>query len=96
MKQTGRIARRKKKRTTPDLFIVSNVSHRDTLANVADIVELLKQMDLSEGLTPSARDGLFWIYGMLTDAIKHVSKDLAATENGVEPNKRKLRSDSDY
>lgn len=90
MKQTGRIARRKK-RTIPEHLIISDVSHRDTLDNVADIVELLKQVDLSEGLTPSARVGLFWIYAMLTDAIKHVSKELSSyRETEVEPNKRRL------
>lgn len=83
MKQPGRIAYRKDKRKISKRLATSNVFQRDALANVADIVELLKRKDLSEGLTPSARAGLFCIYGLLIDAIKHVSNDLAATQKAV-------------
>ena len=89
MKRTGRTAPGKKKRRIPEHPVISNVSHRDTLDNVADIVELLKQVDLSEGLTPSARAGLFWVYGTLTDAIKHVSKDLAVNKKTAAESKAK-------
>ena len=78
MKQTGRTARRKNKRKISKDLTTNTVFQRDALANVADVVELLKQVDLSEGLTPGARAGLFYIYGMLTDAIKHVSKELGS------------------
>lgn len=44
---------------TPIHLIISNDSHRDTLNHVAHVIELLKELDLSEGLTPSARAGLY-------------------------------------
>ncbi len=56
--------------------IISDDSHRDTLDHVAQVIELLKEMDLSEGLTPSARAGLYWIHCMLADTVKHVSDGL--------------------
>lgn len=56
--------------------IISDDSHRDTLDRVAHVIELLKVLDLSEGLTPSARAGLYWIHCMLTDTVKHVSDKL--------------------
>lgn len=57
--------------------IVSETFHRDTLDRVTHIIELLEQLDLSDGLAPAARAGLYWIHSMLADAVKHVSKDLA-------------------
>jgi hypothetical protein len=56
--------------------IISETSHRDTLDHVAHVIELLKQLDLSEGLTPGARAGLYWIHRMLADAVRHVSDGL--------------------
>ena len=56
--------------------IISDDSHRDTLDRVAHVIELLKELDLSEGLTPSARAGLYWIHRMLADTVKHVSDGL--------------------
>ena len=56
--------------------IISDDSHRDTLDRVAHLIELLKELDLSEGLTPSARAGLYWIHRMLADTVKHVSNGL--------------------
>ncbi len=56
--------------------IVSETFHRDTLDRVAQVIALLEQMDLSDGLTPSARTGLYWIHSMLGDAVKHVSDAL--------------------
>lgn len=56
--------------------IISANLHRDTLDRVADVIELLEQLDLSDGLTPSARAGLHWIHHMLVDATKHVSDGL--------------------
>lgn len=56
--------------------IISTSLHRDTLDRVADVLELLEQLDLSDGLTPSARAGLHWIHHMLVDATKHVSDGL--------------------
>jgi len=61
---------------TPIHPIISEDSHRDTLDRVAHVIELLKELDLSEGLTPSARAGLYWIHRMLADTIKHVSDGL--------------------
>lgn len=43
---------------------------------VACVIELLEQLDLSEGLMSSARTGLYWIHRMLADAVKHVSEGL--------------------
>jgi hypothetical protein len=61
---------------TPVHPIISDDSHRDTLDRVAHVIELLKELDLSEGLTPSARAGLYWIHCMLADTVKHVSDGL--------------------
>lgn len=56
--------------------IISNTLHRDTLDRVTHIIELLEQLDLSDGLTANARSGLYWIHRMLADAVKHVSDGL--------------------
>ncbi len=56
--------------------IISETFHRDTLDRVAQVIALLEQLDLSDGLTPSARTGLYWIHSMLADAVKHVSDAL--------------------
>ncbi len=56
--------------------IVSETLHRDTLDRVAHVIALLEQLDLADGLTPSARTGLYWIHSMLADAVKHVSDAL--------------------
>jgi hypothetical protein len=60
----------------PEYSIIESTSHRDTLDRVAHVIELLKELDLSEGLTPSARAGLYWIHRMLADTVKHVSDGL--------------------
>ena len=56
--------------------IISETSHRATLDHVAHVIELLEQLDLSEGLAPGARAGLYWIHRMLADTVKHVSDGL--------------------
>ena len=56
--------------------IISETSHRDTLDHVVHVIELLEQLDLSEGLTPGAHAGLYWIHRMLVDSVKHVSDGL--------------------
>lgn len=70
----------------PDHPIISRGQHRDTLDRVADIVELLQQLDLSEGLTPNARTGLYWIHHMVADTVKHISNQLGET-----PSNKKAR-----
>jgi hypothetical protein len=65
--------------------IISETSHRDTLDHVAHVIELLEQLDLSEGLTPSARAGLYWIHRMLADAVRHVSDGLRDKPTGHAP-----------
>lgn len=65
--------------------IISATSHRDTLDHVAHVIELLEQLDLSEGLTPSARAGLYWIHRMLADAVRHVSDGLRNKPTGCPP-----------
>ena len=60
----------------PEYSIIESSSPRDTLDRVAHVIELLKELDLSEGLTPSARAGLYWIHCMLADTVKHVSDGL--------------------
>ncbi len=56
--------------------IISETLHWDTLDRVAQVIALLEQLDLSDGLTPSARTGLYWIHAMLGDAVRHVSDAL--------------------
>ena len=68
------------KSDTYDHPIISATLHRDTLNRVVDVIKLLEQLDLSEGLTPSARAGLYWIHHMLADAIKHVSDGLRRSD----------------
>ncbi len=60
--------------------IISETLHRDTLDRVAHVIALLEQLDLADGLTPSARTGLYWIHSMLGDAVKHVSDALGEGE----------------
>jgi hypothetical protein len=60
----------------PDHPIISTTLHRDTLDRVVHVIDLLQQLDLSEGLTPNARAGLYWIHHMLADTVKHVSNHL--------------------
>lgn len=50
--------------------------HRDTLDHVAQEMELLDQLDLSNGLTPGAEAGLYWIHRVIIDSVKHVSDNL--------------------
>ena len=70
------------KPSIPNHPFISETMHRDTLDRVADVIELLEQMDLSEAMTPSARNGLYWIHRMLTDAVKHVSDGLGVKGAG--------------
>ena len=63
-------------RNCPRNPIISDSLHQDTLDRVADIIELLEELDLTDGLTPNARAGLYWIHIMLADAVKHVSHGL--------------------
>ena len=60
----------------PNHPFISDTLHRDTLDRVACVIELLKQLDLSEGLTPASQAGLYWVHRMLVDAVKHVSDGL--------------------
>lgn len=71
--------------------IISDSLHRDTLDRVAHVIELLEQLDLTEGLTPRARTGLHWIHCMLADAVKHVSDSLQepGSQRGKNQSKRK-------
>ena len=73
-------SRRVSTTTTPSHPIIIDCQHRDTLDHVADIIELLKLLDLQEGMNPSARAGLYWIQGMLADTVKHVSNSLSGWE----------------
>jgi hypothetical protein len=61
---------------TPNHPIISDTMHRDTLDRVAHLIELLEQMDLSDGMTPGAQTGLYWVHRMIIDAVRHVSNDL--------------------
>jgi hypothetical protein len=60
----------------PEHPIISHTLHRDTLDRVVYMIELLQQLDLSEGLTPTARAGLYWMHGMLAESVKYVSDAL--------------------
>lgn len=69
----------------PEHPIISESSHRDTLDHVIHVIELLEQLDLSEGLAPGARAGLYWIHRMLADAVRHVSDVLRNKPTGQSP-----------
>jgi hypothetical protein len=71
--------------------IISETLHRDTLDRVAHVIELLEQLDLTEGLTPRARTGLYWIHSMLADAIKHVSDAMQEPESRRSKNQSKRK-----
>jgi hypothetical protein len=80
MRQRRRNAPRTSGSRVPHHPIISKTSHRDTLDRVAHLIELLEELDLSEGLTPGARAGLYWTHQMLADAVKYVSDKLKTTE----------------
>lgn len=69
----------------PEHPIISDASHRDTLDHVVHVIELLEQLDLSEGLTPGARAGLYWIHRMLADTVRHVSDGLRNQSTDLAP-----------
>jgi len=54
----------------------NNVGYRDTLDRVVAVLQLLSEMDLSEGLSPRAKSGHYWILLMLIDSVKYVSDAL--------------------
>ena len=54
----------------------NNVDHRDTLDRVAAVLQLLTELNISEGLSPRAESGRYWIQLMLIDSIKYVSDAL--------------------
>lgn len=66
--------------TTPSHPIIIDCQHRDTLDHVADIIELLKLVELEDGMNPSARAGIYWVHCMLADTVKHVSNGLSGWE----------------
>lgn len=53
-----------------------NVGYRDTLDRVAAILQLLTEMNLTEGLSTGAETGRYWIQLMLIDSVKYVSAGL--------------------
>ena len=69
-----------RKTDIPGHPIISATLHRDTLDRVVHIIELLQQLDLSEGLTPTARAGLYWIHALLGESVKYVSDALRETD----------------
>lgn len=70
------VRKRRSQITCPKFSLIEKTSSRDTLDRVAHVIELLKELDLSEGLTPSARAGLYWIHCIVADTVKHVSDEL--------------------
>lgn len=74
----------------PEHPIISTTLHRDTLDRVADVIDLLQQLDLTEGLTPRARAGLYWINHMLVDAVKHVNDQLHESSKHERLKRRKV------
>jgi len=54
----------------------NNIGYRDTLDRVVAVLQLLSEMDLSEGLSPRAKSGHYWILLMLIDSVKYVSDAL--------------------
>ena len=55
----------------------NNLGHRDTLDRVSAVLHLLVTLDLSEGLSPKAQSGYYWIHLMLIDTVEYVSDALA-------------------
>ncbi len=41
------------------------------------MLNLLTELDLSKGLSPSMENGLFWVQLMVIDSVKYVSQALA-------------------
>jgi len=69
----------------PESRIISDssaalLSHRDTLNNVANVIALLQELNLSAGLPIHAENGLYLIQATLIDTVKYVSDSLS---NGV-------------
>lgn len=85
-------ARRVSTTTTPSHPIISDCLHRDTLDRVADIIELLKLLDLQDGMSPRAHTGLYWVHSMLVDTVKHVSDGLSGWESKAVRKPRLARS----
>lgn len=57
----------------------NNVGYRDTLDRVAAVLQLLTELHATEGLSPKAETGHYWIQLMLIDAVKYVSEALGDT-----------------
>jgi len=60
----------------------NNVGYRDTLDRVAAVLQLLNEMDSSEGLSPRAKSGRYWILLMLIDSVKYISDALVDEKSG--------------
>lgn len=59
---------------------VRNVGCRDTLDRVVDVLKLLSDLDLSDGLSPRAENGLYWIHLTLIESLGYVSRTLEPPE----------------
>ena len=55
---------------------IRNVGYRDTLDRVVDVLKLLSDLDLSDGLSPKAENGLYWIHLTLIESLAYVSRAL--------------------
>ena len=58
----------------------NNVGYRDTLDRVASILQLLTELDMSEGFSLKARTGHYWILLILIDSVNYVSDALSDEE----------------
>jgi len=70
-----------KKINPPESRIITDssatlLSHRDTLNNVANVIALLQELNLSAGLPVHAENGLYLIQATLIDTVKYVSDSL--------------------
>lgn len=59
----------------------NSVGYRDTLDRVAAVLQLLSEINLSEGLSSGAETGHYWVQLMLIDSVKYVSDALDKTTN---------------
>jgi hypothetical protein len=59
---------------------VKSVAQRDTLDRVVSIIALLQELELSDGISVKAENGLYWILATLKTTIQHVSETLAADD----------------
>jgi len=59
----------------------NNVGYRDTLDRVAAVLQLLNEMDLSEGLSPRAKSGHYWEKWGQNTIVSNINENCILTLN---------------